>query len=182
MNSQAPLQAFQDAGRANADAIRSLGTSAIAATERLLALNLEFAQAALTRGAEFALTTPASGDWQTAAQGAGLRAVAESAADYLRSVQVIAADAQREAEQVISSRLAEGREALGAAIDAVMQNGPSASQAAAGVMRSALDKNRIAYENIVLTTRKVAEANAAAVSNAVKAMSLSAAASARKAA
>lgn len=182
MNSQSPLQAFQDAGRANADAIRSLGASAISATERLLALNLDFARAALARGAEFALTTPASGDWQISAQGVELRAFAESAADYLRSVQEIAADARHEAEQVISSRLAEGRDALGATLDAVMQNGPAGSQAAASVMRSAIDKNRIAYENIVLATRKVAEANAAAVSNAVKAMGMSAATAARKAA
>lgn len=182
MNSQASLQAFQDAGRANAEAIRSLGSAAIAATERLLALNLDFARAALSRGAELALTAPARGDWQMSVQSVELRAAAESAADYLRSVQAIAADVQRETEQVISSRLAEVQDALGAVIDAVMQNGPSGSETAASVMRSALDKNRIAYENMVLTTRKVAEANAAAVSNAVKAMGMSAATAARKAA
>jgi phasin family protein len=183
MDPHAPLKAFHEAGLANADTVRALAASAITTTERLVALNLDFARAALTRSAGLWLATPERPDWQEtmAQQGSEMRQIAESGTAYLRGVYEIAAAAQGEVAEVVSSRFAESSDGLGDALDILVRNAPSGSKTAAGAMRSALASNRLAYENIVSTARQVAEANVAAVSNAVKAMSASPAAT-RKAA
>lgn len=183
MDTHASLQAFKDASLANADAARAIAASMIATTERLMALNLDFARSTLARSAGAAQAVPERFNWQelVSRQGGELREMAESGAAYLRGLHEIATAAQGEAAEVISSRLAESSDSLGSVLDRLAQNGPSGSQAA-NAMRSALANNRLAYENIVSTTRKVAEANAAAVSNAVKAMGEMPAMAVRKAA
>ena len=174
MNPHKSLQTLTDAGVANAGVARSLALSAIAMTEGMVALNLDYARSALTRRPSFTAFTPQHIDlsqW-VSQPGQELRETMATAATYLRSVNELATQGQADAAEAITTRLAEISDTLGTTLDTLGQDWPVGSQAAANAVRSALDNNRLAYDNLVNASRKVAEANATAVNNAVKAMGI----------
>lgn len=172
MNPQASLQALAEAGTANAAIARSLALSALAFAERLSTAHLEFARASLEQAGEFPSSGNAVTDWQdfAARQNAALREAAERAGAWLHGVCEAGSEAQAAAAEAVSSHLNEIGDTVGALLDRMTEGGPAGSNAAADAVRSALAGNRIAYDNIVGITRKMAEANAAVVSGAVKAM------------
>lgn len=174
MNPHKSLQTLTDAGAANADTARSLALSAIAMTEGMVALNLDYARSALNRRPRFTAFTSQNIDlaqWLSQ-PGQELRETMETAASYLRSVNELATLGQADAAEAITARMAEISDSLGTTLDALGNDWPVGSQAAANAVRSALANNRLAYDNIVNASRKVAEANTAAVNNAVKAMGI----------
>lgn len=175
MNPQAPLQTLAEAGAANAAVARSLALSALAFAERLSATHLEFARASLEQAGDFP-TPDGMADWQSfaARQSAAMRAAGERAGAWLHGVCEAGSEAQAAAAEAVSSHLNEIGDTVGALLDRLTESGPAGSNAAADAVRSALAGNRIAYDNIAGITRKMAEANAAVVGGAVKALGASA--------
>lgn len=173
MNPQASLQTLAEAGAANAAVARSLALSALAFAERLSTTHLEFARASLEQAGDFPSSGSGITDWQefAARQNAVMREAAERAGAWLHGVCEAGSEAQAAAADAVSSHLNEIGDTVGTMLDRLTEGGPAGSNAAADAVRSALAGNRIAYDNIVGITRKMAEANAAVVSGAVKAMS-----------
>lgn len=185
MNPQA-LQPVAEIAATNLALSRSLALSALAFAERLSAAHIDFARTTLEHAGNLPVLEDPAGDWQefAARQNGAMREAAERAGAWLRSICEAGSEAQAVATDAVSSHLAEIGDTVGAALDRFAESGPAGSNAAADAVRSALAGNRIAYDNIVGVTRRMAEANAAAVSGAVRAMGAPATArkTARKAA
>lgn len=185
MNPQT-LQSVVETGTAGLALSRSLALSALAFAERLSAVHAEFARSSLEQAGDLAPLGSTVADWQNLAarQNAAMREAAERAGAWLRGVCEAGSEAQATAAETFSSHLAEIGDRVGAMVDRFAEGGPAGSNATADALRSALAGNRIAYDNIVGITRRMAEANAAVVNGAVQAMGASAPArkAARKAA
>lgn len=184
MNPHQSLQAMTNAQLENLEATRALALSSVTATERLVTLNLEFVRSAFERLAQRTEAAPVDFDWQelVSRQNAELHAATEKTAAYLRGVYDLAMDMQMEVADLTSSPMEVFGDALAPLLD-TLARGPSGSQTAAGAVRSALTNHRIAYENLLQSTRRTAEANVAAVNHAFQAMGGSATSkAARKAA
>lgn len=158
MNQQQSMQSIAAANAANVEAMRSLAFASLKATERLLNLNLGFARNSLRFGADYR-PAPAS-DWQglVAQQTNSLQKTGEEAAEYLRGVYDISAEAQADLGELISSRMDELGDSMTSIFEAMAKNAPAGSENAVNMLKSAVADTCAAYSRIIKTTAQQAAA------------------------
>jgi phasin family protein len=157
MIQQQPMQALAAANAANIDTMRSLAYASIKAAERLMSLNLGFARSSLQQG----VGVQPHADWQQmlSLQGSGFQKSAAEAADYLRSVYEISAEAQADVNEAISSRVDNLGEAVTSVLDVLARTAPPGSEKAMNMIRSAFADSCSAYTQMVVRTTPQAANN-----------------------
>lgn len=157
MNQQQPMQALAAANAANIDTMRSLAYASIKAAERLMSLNLGFARTSLQQGSG----AQPNANWQQmlTLQGSGIQKSATEAADYLRSVYEISAEAQADMNEALSARVDHLGEAVNSVFDVLTRSAPPGSENAMNMIRSAFADGCSAYAQMVVRTAPQAANN-----------------------
>ena len=158
MHKPYPLEALTSSSKANAEVIRTLASTSIKATERLMALNLDFARNALHAGGDYTRQTTHAG-WQKmlSRQEDILQKSAEQTAAYMRSVHEILGDAQADLTALVSSRMEEMRDSMTSMLDSMAKSSPAGSENAIAAVRSAILNTSSAYNQVLKNARLMAE-------------------------
>lgn len=160
------------AHKANVDTLLSLSATSLDAVEKLAALNLETAKAALADASAKAQTALSVKDVQElfALQGDVLQPAAEKSAAYARKVYDIAAAVQAELSKVTEAGVADAQAKLAALVDTAVKNAPAGSENAVTLMKAAVAAANDTLENVQKAAKQAvgaAEANFATLSNSV---------------
>lgn len=171
MTHQSSMQMLSSTHRANMEAMQAIAHSMLNAAERVVALNLDTTRSAIEYAASGAMMMHGDG-WQglMTRQGEGMRPLTEKTAAYFRGLQELTAEAQGEINQAIAVRTGEVTEAVTAMIENIERSSPAAMAPAVAAVRSALQNMNSTYDSMLKTGKRVAEANAAAVADAVSAI------------
>lgn len=148
------------AHKANIETLLGLSATSLGATEKLVALNLEVAKAALgdvsTKAqAAFAAKDPSE---LFTLQGDLLQPAAEKTAAYARKVYDIAAAAQAEFAKVAEAGVAEAQGKLAALVDAAVKNAPAGSENAVTLLKAAVSAANDAFESAQKAAKQAAGA------------------------
>lgn len=160
------------AHKANVDTFLSLSATGLDAVEKLAALNLETAKAALAEASAKAQTALTVKDVQElfALQGDVLQPAAEKSAAYARKVYDIVAGVQAELSKVAETGVADAQAKLAALVDTAVKNAPAGSENAVTLMKAVVAAANDSFENAQKAAKQAvgaAEANFATLSNSV---------------
>ena len=160
------------AHKANVDAFLSLSATGLDAVEKLTALNLETARAALADASGKAQSVLTVKDVQElfALQGDVLQPAAEKTTAYARKVYDIVAGVQAELGKVTEAGVADVQAKLAALVDTAVKNAPAGSENAVTLMKAAVAAANDTIENVQKAAKQAvgaAEANFATLSNSV---------------
>ena len=158
--------------KAQFDSIFGLSQKAFDGAEKLVALNLQLARAALGEAAEAASAVLSAKDPQTlvALQQSYLQPAAEKSAAYGRQVYDIVTATSAEFGKVAEEAAADVQAKVLALVDTAVKNAPAGSENAVALVKSAVAAANNAYESIQKATKQagdVAEANFQAVTSSV---------------
>ena len=187
MTFNAPEQ-FAAANKANIETLMTVANTAFASAERLAALNLNTARAALEDSVANAKAILAVKDVQglMSLQSSLAQPAVEKAVAYSRSVYEIATQTSEELSKVFEGQFADLNKNVASALDQAAKNAPAGSDVAVAAVKQAIAAANSAYDSMSKAAKQVAEiaeANVAAATNAtVKAVSTPAAPKAKKAA
>lgn len=183
MNTQFSIQMLSSANQANLEAMRAMTVSMLQAAQRVTALNLDATRSAIeyaTNGASL-LQGDSWSDMLSHSE-SQLRPATEKTVAYFRGVQDISAEAQGEITQALATRAGEVTDTMISILDNLEQSAPAPAAPAVAAVKSAIANAHSAYDNMLKTGRKVAEANAIAVAKATSALGAHAPARSKKAA
>jgi phasin family protein len=176
------------ANKANIENLLTVANTAFASVERLAALNLNTARAALEDGVANAKALMAVKDVQglMALQSSLAQPAVEKAVAYSRSVYEIATATSEELSKVFEGQFADLNKNVASALDQAAKNAPAGSDVAVAAVKQAIAAANSAYDSMSKAAKQVAEiaeANVTAATTAtVKAVSAPAAPKAKKAA
>ncbi|HQR03752.1 MAG: phasin family protein [Proteobacteria bacterium] len=168
---------FAAANKAGIEALLTIANTTFASVERLAALNLNTARAALEDGVSTAKTVLGVKDVQDlmGLQASLAHPAIEKVVAYSRGVYEIASQTQEELGKVAEAQYAEFHKQVGTLLDQAAKNAPAGSDVAVAAVKSALAAANSAYDNVTKAAKQVAEiaeANVAAATSAtVKAVS-----------
>jgi len=151
---------FIAAQKAQFDTLLGLSYTGLEATEKLIALNMETAKAALGEVSEKATAAFSAKDPQSlfAMQGELLQPAAEKAAAYVRKVYDITTAAQAEVGKVAEAGAADAQQKFAALVDSAAKNAPAGSENVVSLMKAAVAATNDAYENLQKAGRQAAGA------------------------
>lgn len=166
---------------ANLEALRAVGDTAIATTDRLASLHLNAARALLEDMAAFGLSLTSS---RESLDLAGLSVAAQpslqKSADYGRTLYQILAGAQQEFAKVFDAHFSILNQTIGNTLDKASKNAPAGSDVALVAIKTAIAAANSAYDNINKAAKQVADLAEANVNAAVEATAKSVSAPAPK--
>lgn len=159
------------ANEANVAAALSLANSAFANAERLTALNLNTARAALDDSFANVKALLSAKDPQelVSLQSALAQPMVEKSVAYARGVYEIASQAQEELSKLVEGKVADLNKNLAAALEKAAKSAPAGSEAALAAVKTAIDSANSAYDSVTKAVKQVtemAEANAEALTSA----------------
>lgn len=166
---------FAAAQKAQFDTLVGLTATSLEATEKLVALNLDVAKAALADASAQAQTVLSAKDVQSlfALQAELLQPSPEKASAYGRKLYDIVTGVQGEFSKVAEAGAADAQKKFVALVEAASKNAPAGTENAVALVKSAVAAANNAYESVHKAAKQaaeVAEANFQAVtSTAVKA-------------
>lgn len=160
------------AHKANVETFLNLSATGLDAVEKLAALNIETARAALGEASAKAQSALSVKDVQElfALQGDVLQPAAEKSAAYARKVYDIVAGVQAEFSKVTEAGVADAQAKLAALVDTAVKNAPAGSENAVTLMKAAVAAANDTLENVQKAAKQAvgaAEANFATLSNSV---------------
>lgn len=176
------------ANKAGIETLLTIANTAFASVERLAALNLNTARAALEDGVDNTKALLAVKDVQglMALQTSLAQPSVEKAVAYSRSVYEITTATSEELSKVFEGQFANLNKSVASALDQAAKNAPAGSDVAVAAVKQAIAAANSAYDSMSKAAKQVAEiaeANVTAATNAtVKAVSTPAAPKAKKAA
>jgi len=184
---KAPEQ-FAAANKAAVDALLTVANTALASAERVAALNLNTARAAIEDNVANAKTLFAAKDVQelVAAQSALAKPSVEKAVSYSRSVYEIGTQTGEAFAKLVEAQFGDFQKQVSALIDQAAKQAPAGSDVAVAAVKSAFAAASSAFDSMNKAAKQVVEmteANVNAATNAtVQAVGNSVAASKKKAA
>lgn len=179
---------FVAAQKAQLDSIFGLSQKAFDGAEKLVALNLQLARAALGEAAEATTAAMSAKDPQSfaALQQAYLQPAAEKSAAYGRQVYDIVSATSAEFGKVAEEAVADVQAKMLALVDTAVKNAPAGSENAVSLVKATVSAANDAFESAQKAAKQAAsvvEANFNTMAaTATKAMSDKAPAKSRKAA
>jgi len=161
MNSISYLQKVTEAASDNGEVFKAIFDVSLNATQQLLALNGDFLRSFVTAG-----TTPSTHDLheQMSVYMQGF----ERASEYFRNVNELGVKTQAEIATVSAQRAAEVTQALVAQVDNLFQGSPLKTAGIADILKSTLSNAGTACENIINTSREVAESTMTVATQALQ--------------
>jgi len=162
---------FVAANKANVENLLTVANIAFASAERLAALNLNTARAALEDGVATAKALLAVKDVKelVALQSSLAQPAVEKAIAYSRSVYEIAAQTKDEVAKIAEAQLVEAKVNVNAALEAAVKKAPAGSDVAVAAVKSAIAAANSSYDSMSKAAKQVAEiaeANVAAATSA----------------
>ena len=162
---------FAAINKANIENLVTLANTAFTSAERLAALNLNTARAALDNGVANTKALLAVKDPQgfVALQSTVAQPTLESTVAYSRSVYEILSQTQEEVSKVVEAQVAEFNKSFSTVLDSAAKNAPAGSDVAVAAVKSALAAANSAYANMNKAAKQVvefAESNVAAATSA----------------
>jgi len=152
-------------GRSNVDAVLALAEIASDTVDKLAELNLKAAKTAVATGLKNIREIAGSTDGTefAARAGAWLQPAWQSNQAYVRDAYAVLVASQAEISALVEQRSAEFNKNVVAAIDVALKSAPGGSEAAAGVLKLAVQSANAVYEPILRAGKQAAvQANLAA--------------------
>lgn len=159
------------ANKSIVETLLTLANTAFASTERLAALNLNTARAAMEDSVASVKALLSVKDAQDllSLQTASLQPSIEKSVSYSRSVYEILSQTQEEVSKVVESQLAEVNKTISATLDKAAKQAPAGSDVAVAAVKSALAAANSAYDSVTKAAKQVValtEANVTAATDA----------------
>ena len=164
---------FAAAQKAQFDTLVGLTATSLEATEKLVALNLDAAKAALADASAQAQTVLSAKDVQSlfALQAEMFQPSPEKASAYGRKLYDIVAGVQGEFSKVAEAGAADAQKKFVALVEAAAKNAPAGSENAVMLAKAAVSAANDAFDSVQKATKQAvgaAEANFATLSAAAK--------------
>ncbi|NMG73998.1 phasin family protein [Aromatoleum diolicum] len=161
MNSISYLQKVTEAASDNGEVVKAIFDVSLNATQQLLALNGDFMRSFATGSA-----THSTQDLHEQV-GVYMQSF-ERASEYFRNVNEICVKTQAEIATVSAQRAAEVTQTLVAQVDNLFQGSPLKTAGIADMLKSTLNTAGTACENIINTSREVAESTMTGATQALQ--------------
>jgi phasin protein len=169
MNTLSSVQKLTQVASGNIEAFESFAQIMLNASERLVALNLDSARSMCHLAASSA--APLGGNDmrdQFANRMNEQGKTLEQAAAYVRNVNELCIKTQNEVADLNTRRLNEVSQGMQELLDGIAKSGPAGAADIVAAIKSAMSNASTAYQNLIKTTRDVAETNLAAATNALQ--------------
>lgn len=171
MNAITTPEQIAAANKNNVETLLALANAVFNQAERLTALNLNTARAALEDGVAAAKSVLAAKNPQELAglQSSLTQPVIEKVVAYSRSVYEIASEGQAEVAKLFEGQVAEFNKTVEAALEKAAKSAPAGSEPMFAAVKSALGAANNVYESATKATKQVtemAEANLTAATEA----------------
>jgi phasin family protein len=162
---------FAAANKATVDSLLSVANTALASAERIAALSLNTARAALEDSVSGVKAVMSAKDPKEAlaAQSALAKPAVEKAVDYTRSVYEISAQTQQELAKMVEAQFGGFQKTVAGLFEQAVKSAPAGSEGAVTAMRSAMAAANSAFGNMSNTAKQFSEAAQANVAAATKA-------------
>jgi len=150
---------FAAANKATVDSLLSVANTALASAERIAALNLNTARAALEDGAAGVKSVLEAKDPQAAlaAQKALAQPAIDKAVAYSRSVYEISSQTQQELAKMVEAQFGEFQKSIGSMVDLAAKSAPAGSEGAVAAVQSAIAAANSAFGNMNAMAKQFAD-------------------------
>ncbi|PKO88796.1 MAG: granule-associated-like protein [Betaproteobacteria bacterium HGW-Betaproteobacteria-12] len=151
---------FSAANRATVDSLLSVANTALASAERIAALNLNTARAALEDTASGVQSVLGAKDPQAAlaAQKALAQPAVEKAVAYSRSVYEITSQTQQELAKMVEAQFGDFQKNVASMLELAGKSAPAGSESAIAVIQNAIAAANSAFGNMSAVAKQFSEA------------------------
>jgi len=155
-----PAEQFMAANKANMEALESTVAKAVMGVEKLVALNMSTAKAAVSESFSTAKAVMSAKTPQElmSLQSELLKPLAEKTIAYFQGVQSLATEGSADIGQQMEAKMAEAQKAFGESVDQLVKSAPAGSEATVAAFQSALSSSQKAIETAQATIKKATEA------------------------
>jgi phasin family protein len=162
---------FVAANKAAVDSLLSVANTALASAERIAALNLNTARAALEDTVSNVKAVAGTKDIKDVA---GLatsltQPAIEKATAYARSLYEISSEAQADLTKMVEAQYADFQKSVAGLVEQATKSAPAGSETAVAAIQSAIAAANSAFSNMNATAKQFAEQAQANVASATKA-------------
>ena len=162
---------FAAANKATVDSLLSVANTALASAERIAALNLNTARAAMEDATSGIQSVIGAKDPQAAmaAQSSLAQPAVEKAVAYSRSVYEITSETQQELAKMVEAQFGEFQKSVAGMVEMATKSAPAGSEGAVAAIQSAIAAANSAFGNMNSVAKQAAEtvqANIAAMTQA----------------
>lgn len=164
------VEQFAAANRATIDSLLSVANTALASAERIAALNLNTARAALEDTASGVQSVLAAKDPQAAlaAQKALAQPAVDKAVAYSRSVVEIASQTQQELAKMVEAQFGDFQKNVTSLVEKAGKSAPAGSESAVAVLQNAIAATNAAFGNMSSLAKQLSDAAQANIAAATK--------------
>ncbi|OMG52341.1 granule-associated-like protein [Azonexus hydrophilus] len=161
---------FAAANKATVDSLLSVANTALASAERIAALNLNTARAALEDTVSGVKTVMDAKDPQAAlaAQKALAQPAVEKAVAYSRSVYEITAQTQQELAKMVEAQFSDFQKSMAGMLEMAAKSAPAGSEGAVAAIQNAIAAANSAFGNMNSVAKQFSEAAQKNIAAAVK--------------
>lgn len=165
------LEQFAAANKATVDSLLAVANTALAAAERIAALNLGTARSALedSASATKAVLDVKNPNEAAALQSSMVQPAVEKAVSYSRSLYEISADSQQQIAKMIEAQFADFQKQISGMVNQAAKAAPPGSETIVAAMQSAIAAANSAFSNMAAMTKQFTEAAQANMAAATKA-------------
>lgn len=158
-------QKFAAANQATVDSLVTVANAAMAAAERIVALNMDTTRVAIDDSAAAAKSLLGASDAQSAlaAQQALVQPAVEKAVSYTQSLYAISNEAQQEISKLFEAQVAEFQKASADLLKQFSGNAPAGSEVFVKAMNDAFSKATEAFGTATAMSKQITAATQAAV-------------------
>jgi phasin family protein len=161
---------FTAANKATVDSLLSVANTALASAERIAALNLNTARAALEDTVSGVKTVMGAKDPKEAlaAQTALAKPAVDKAVAYSRSVYEITAQTQQELAKMVEAQFGDFQKSIAGMVEQATKSAPAGSEGAVAAIQSAIAAANSAFGNMNTVAKQFADAAQANMASLTK--------------
>ena len=150
---------FAAANKSTVDSLLSLANTALASAERIAALNLNTARAAMEDATSGIQSVIGAKDPQAAmaAQSSLAQPAVEKAVAYSRSVYEITSETQQELAKMVEAQFGEFQKSVAGMVEMATKSAPAGSEGAVAAIQSAIAAANSAFGNMSSVAKQAAE-------------------------
>ena len=164
------IEQLAASNKAAVDSLLAVANTALASAERIAALNLGAARAALddTSSAAKAAMAVKSPTEAVALQTSALKPAVEKAVDYSRSLYEISSESQKQLAKMVEAQFADFQKNVSSMVAQATKSAPAGSETIMAAMQSAVAAANSAFANMTAMTKQLTETAQANMAAATK--------------
>lgn len=166
------LEQFAASNKATVDSLLVVANTALATAERIAALNLGAARAALedSTSATKAVLSAKNPSDAVALQSSMVQPAVEKAVDYSRSLFEISSDSQQQLAKMLETQFADFQKQVSNLVAQAAKTAPAGSESIVAAMQNAVNSANLAFSNMTAMAKQFTETTQANVAAATKAV------------